>query len=91
VQRTVQNIAGNNETYSVGWNAPFGVSVKVTPTHFSIGNGEKQVLSVILNATANNSVASFGKIGLFGDQGHIVNIPLSVISKISYNNITTSI
>jgi hypothetical protein len=91
VQRTVQNIAGNNETYSVGWNAPFGVSVKVTPTHFSIGNGEKQVLSVILNATANNSVASFGKIGLFGDQGHIVNIPLSIISKISYNNITTSI
>jgi hypothetical protein len=91
VQRTVQNIAGNNETYSVGWNAPFGVSVKVTPTHFSIGNGEKQVLSVILNATANNSVASFGKIGLFGDQGHVVNIPLSVISKISYNNMTTSI
>ncbi|GAU35421.1 hypothetical protein TSUD_375110 [Trifolium subterraneum] len=90
VQRTVQNIAGNNETYSVGWNAPFGVSVKVTPTHFSIGNGEKQVLSVTLNATANNSIASFGKIGLFGDQGHVVNIPLSVIYKISYSNITTS-
>ncbi|PNX95602.1 subtilisin-like protease-like protein, partial [Trifolium pratense] len=90
VQRTVQNIAENNETYSVGWNAPFGVSVKVTPTHFSIGNGEKQVLSVILNATTNNSVASFGKIGLFGDQGHVVNIPLSVIYKISYTNITTS-
>ncbi|XP_058722876.1 subtilisin-like protease SBT2.3 [Vicia villosa] len=90
VQRTVQNIAGNNETYSVGWTAPFGVSVKVTPTHFSIANGEKQVLSVILNATANNSVTSFGKIGLFGNQGHVVNIPISVIFKISYSNITTS-
>ncbi|CAL5187004.1 unnamed protein product [Lathyrus oleraceus] len=90
VQRTVQNIAGNNETYSVGWNAPFGVSVKVTPTHFSIANGGKQVLSVILNATANNSVVSYGKIGLFGNQGHVVNIPISVIFKISYSNITTS-
>lgn len=90
VQRTVQNIAAGNETYSVGWSAPFGVSMKVTPTHFSIANGEKQLLSVILNATINSSVASFGRIGLFGNQGHVVNIPLSVIFKISYNNITTT-
>ncbi|XP_047954341.1 subtilisin-like protease SBT2.3 [Salvia hispanica] len=85
VQRVVTNVAGN-ETYSVGWSAPYGASVKVTPTHFSIGGGEKQVLSVLINATMNSSVASFGRIGLFGNQGHVVNIPLSVILKISYNN-----
>ncbi|GAU18700.1 hypothetical protein TSUD_79880, partial [Trifolium subterraneum] len=82
VQRTVQNIAAN-ETYSVGWSSPYGVSVKVSPTRFSIANGERQVLSVIFNATSNSSTASFGRIGLFGNQGHVVNIPVSVIVKIS--------
>ncbi|KAI4297273.1 hypothetical protein L6164_037167 [Bauhinia variegata] len=88
VQRTIQNIAGENETYSVGWSSPYGVSVKVSPTHFSIAGGEKLVLSVFFSATMNNSVASFGRIGLFGNQGHVLNIPLSVIVKMSYN--TTS-
>jgi hypothetical protein len=82
VQRTLQNIA-ENETYSVGWSSPYGVSVKVTPTRFSLANGERQVLSVIFNATSNSSTASFGRIGLFGNQGHVVNIPVSVIVKIS--------
>ncbi|EEF32491.1 conserved hypothetical protein [Ricinus communis] len=84
VQRTITNIAGN-ETYSVGWSAPYGVSVKVAPTHFSICSGEKQVLNIMINATMNSSVTSFGRIGLFGSQGHILNIPLAVILKISYN------
>lgn len=85
VQRVVTNV-GSNETYSVGWSAPYGASVRVTPNRFSIGSGEKQVLSVFINATMNSSVASYGRIGLFGTQGHLVNIPLSVIFKISYNN-----
>ncbi|CAK9167441.1 unnamed protein product [Ilex paraguariensis] len=84
VQRTVTNIACN-ETYSVGWSAPYGASIKVTPTHFFVASGEKQVLSAFFNATMNSSVASFGRIGLFGNQGHILSIPLSVITKISYN------
>ncbi|KAK7411749.1 hypothetical protein VNO78_03187 [Psophocarpus tetragonolobus] len=88
VQRTVQNIA-QNESYSVGWTAPDGVSVKVSPTHFSINNGERQVLSVLLNATLNSSVASFGRIGLFGNQGHVINIPISVMVKISSNTSTS--
>ncbi|KAG4109095.1 hypothetical protein ERO13_1Z049354v2 [Gossypium hirsutum] len=82
VERTVTNTAGN-ETYKVGWSAPYGVSVKVTPTRFFIGTGEKQILTIMFNATMNNSVASFGRIGLFGDQGHKLNIPLSVILKFS--------
>ncbi|GLU17478.1 hypothetical protein SLE2022_338440 [Rubroshorea leprosula] len=84
VQRLVTNIAGN-EAYSVGWSAPYGVSIKVAPTHFSIGSGQKQVLTVFFNATVNSSSASYGRIGLFGNQGHIINIPLSVIVKILYN------
>lgn len=82
VQRTIQNIAGN-ETYNVGWSSPYGVSVKVYPTRFSLANGERQILSVMFNATSNSSIASFGRIGLFGNQGHVVNIPVSVIVKIS--------
>ncbi|KAK3041867.1 hypothetical protein RJ639_001235 [Escallonia herrerae] len=84
VQRTVTNIA-NNETYCVGWSAPYGASMKVTPTHFFVANGERQVLTVFVNATMNSSVASYGKIGLFGNQGHIAMIPVSIIGKILYN------
>lgn len=85
VQRTVTNV-DRNETYRVRWSAPYGVSLKVTPTRFFIANGEKQVLSVAFNATMNSSFASYGRIGLFGTtQGRVVNIPLSVIIKISYN------
>ncbi|KAE8655313.1 Subtilase family protein isoform 3 [Hibiscus syriacus] len=84
VEKTVTNIAGN-ETYKIGWSAPYGVSMKVTPTRFFIGMGEKQVLTIIFNATMNHSVASFGRIGLFGDRGHKLGIPLSVIVKLSYN------
>ncbi|CAH8359671.1 unnamed protein product [Eruca vesicaria subsp. sativa] len=80
-KRSVRNIAGN-ETYNVGWSPPYGVSMKVSPTQFSIGTGETQVLSITLNATKNSSSSSFGRIGLFGKSGHIVNIPVSVIAKI---------
>ncbi|KAL8101315.1 subtilisin-like protease SBT2.3 [Apium graveolens] len=85
VQRTVINIAGD-ETYSVGWSAPYGASLSVEPRHFFIANGEKQVLTVFINATINSTVASFGRIGLFGNQGHVVNFPVSVIGKISCNS-----
>ncbi|QCE13650.1 subtilisin-like protease SBT2.2 [Vigna unguiculata] len=87
VQRIVLNTA-QNESYSVGWTAPYGVSLKVSPTHFWIGSGEKQILSVLLNATVNSSLSSFGRIGLFGNQGHVLNIPISIMVKISSN--TTS-
>ncbi|KAF8028825.1 hypothetical protein BT93_E1476 [Corymbia citriodora subsp. variegata] len=85
VQRTITNIAGN-ETYSVGWSAPYGVSMKVAPTRFTITNGQMQVLSVSFNATINSSTVSFGRIGLLGTQGHTANIPLSIIVKIFYNS-----
>lgn len=88
VQRLASNVAGD-ETYSVGWSAPYGVSMKVVPTHFFIGSGGKQVFTVYLNATMNSSSASFGRIGLFGNRGHVINIPLSVIVKISYNTTNT--
>ncbi|XP_074309144.1 subtilisin-like protease SBT2.3 [Silene latifolia] len=84
VNRTVLNI-GPNETFAVGWSAPYGVSVKVSPTRFFITTGDRQVLTVHLNATLNNTAATYGRIGLFGDQGHIVNIPISVVLKRTYN------
>ena len=87
VQRSVTNIAGN-ETYKVGWSAPYGVTVKVVPARFSIASGERQVLSVFFDALMNSSIASHGRIGLFGDQGHVLNIPLSVIVKVTYNTTT---
>lgn len=82
VQRTLTNIAGN-ETYIVGWSAPNGVSVKVTPKRFFVAGGQQQILNVFLNATINSTTPSFGRIGLVGNQGHVVNIPLSVIVRIS--------
>ncbi|XP_068656109.1 subtilisin-like protease SBT2.3 [Aristolochia californica] len=84
VQRTVTNIA-DNETYAVSWSAPYGVSVSVDPTRFSISNGQKKILTVVFNATMNSTSASFGRIGLYGNKGHIATIPLSVIMKIVSN------
>ena len=84
VQRRVTNVA-SNETYVVGWSAPSGVSINVIPTHFYIAGGETQTLTVTLNATMNSSTASYGRIGLFGKEGHVVNIPVAVIFKASYN------
>ncbi|KAL8151643.1 hypothetical protein V2J09_021451 [Rumex salicifolius] len=84
VKRTVTNVAGN-ETYVVGWSAPYGVSLKVDPPRFFVGAGERQVLNITVNAVLNNSVASFGRIGLFGDRGHNVSVPVSVIVKVFYN------
>ncbi|CAE6220574.1 unnamed protein product [Arabidopsis arenosa] len=81
-QRSMRNIAGN-ETYNVGWSPPYGVTMKVSPTQFSIAMGETQVLSVTLTATKNSSSSSFGRLGLFGNTGHIVNIPITVIAKIA--------
>ncbi|KAK9750006.1 hypothetical protein RND81_02G165600 [Saponaria officinalis] len=83
VNRTVLNV-GVNETFNVGWSAPYGVSMKVKPAHFFIATGDSQVLTVTLNATLNNTAASYGRIGLFGDQGHVVNIPISVVFKKTY-------
>lgn len=88
VTRTVTNIA-NDETYSISWSAPFGVSVSVAPTQFFIAGGQKQNLTVVLNATMNSTSASFGRIGLYGSQGHKSTVPISVISKIT-NNTTIS-
>ncbi|XP_010478484.1 PREDICTED: subtilisin-like protease SBT2.1 [Camelina sativa] len=85
VLRWVTNIAttATNETYKVGWKAPDSVSVKVSPAKFTIGNGQTRVLTVVLGAMKNVSMASFGRIGLFGDRGHVVNIPVAVIYKIA--------
>lgn len=82
VQRTVINIA-DNETYTVTSTAPLGVTLLVTPTHFFIAKGHKQILTVLFNATMNSSAASFGKIGLYGNKGHMATIPLSVIWKVA--------
>ncbi|KAG2242589.1 hypothetical protein Bca52824_095569 [Brassica carinata] len=85
VLRWVTNIAATvaNETYTVGWKAPDSVSVKVSPAKFTIGNGQTRVLSLVFRAMKNGSVASFGKIGIIGDRGHVVNIPVTVIYKIA--------
>lgn len=90
VLRTALNVGGN-ENYTVQWFAPYGVSVLVSPTNFFIASGEKQVLTVTFNAAMNSSQSSFGRIGLVGDRGHLVNIQVSIIVKIShYNNSTNN-
>ncbi|XP_042441713.1 subtilisin-like protease SBT2.3 isoform X1 [Zingiber officinale] len=82
IVRTVTNIA-NDEYYTVSWSSPYGVSFSVTPTQFFIASGQQQSLILVLNATMNSTYASFGRIGLYGNQGHKAIIPLSVISKVT--------
>ncbi|XP_010529345.1 PREDICTED: subtilisin-like protease SBT2.2 [Tarenaya hassleriana] len=82
ILRLMANVAVN-ETYSVGWSPPYGVSMKVSPTRFSIASGGTQLLNVTLDASKNSSNASFGRIGLFGNMGHVINIPVSVNLKVT--------
>ncbi|KAI3984062.1 hypothetical protein MKX01_035189 [Papaver californicum] len=89
VERVVTNTAGI-ETYNLSWFAPYGVSVLVTPKHFFIESGQKQVIIISFNATMNSSAASFGGINLYGSQRHKISVPLSVIYKISYNQLYRS-
>ncbi|KAF3327530.1 subtilisin-like protease-like protein [Carex littledalei] len=83
VTRTLKNVA-TDESYVVGFSSPYGVSLSVSPDQFFIGNGQKQSITFVFNATLNSSSASFGKVGFYGDKGHMVIIPVSVISKIMY-------
>ncbi|KAG0483770.1 hypothetical protein HPP92_011854 [Vanilla planifolia] len=89
VTRRLTNIA-SDETYLVSFSAPYAVSVSVTPTRFSIANGQTQNLTLILTATMNSSSASFGRIGLYGNRGHVLMIPLSIVMKVSSSNATIS-
>ncbi|ERM99272.1 hypothetical protein AMTRI_Chr02g254020 [Amborella trichopoda] len=82
VYRTVTNI-GDNETFTVTWSNPFGVSLSLTPTTFSLAQRQTQSLTVSMVATINSTSPSFGRIGLYGSQGHAVSVPVSVISTVS--------
>ncbi|VFQ83349.1 unnamed protein product [Cuscuta campestris] len=84
VQRTVTNV-GDKESYVVRWTDPYGATVNVTPTRFSVDHGESVNLTVSINAEMNNSNPSFGRIRMFGNHRHVVNIPLSVIFMVSHN------
>ncbi|GJM93013.1 hypothetical protein PR202_ga09528 [Eleusine coracana subsp. coracana] len=85
VVRTVTNVAAD-ESYKVSYSAPYGVEVSVAPTQFFIASGQKQLVTFVMNATMNSSTASFGNVGFYGDKGHRVIIPFSVISKVVYSS-----
>eukprot|EP00252_Welwitschia_mirabilis_P008147 TRINITY_DN19865_c0_g1_i1.p1 TRINITY_DN19865_c0_g1~~TRINITY_DN19865_c0_g1_i1.p1 ORF type:complete len:496 (-),score=74.27 TRINITY_DN19865_c0_g1_i1:93-1580(-) len=80
VDRFFINVAANNETYNVLWSSPVGVSVTIQPKSFTIGQGETQKVTVILNATTNSTNPSFGTILLVGSHGHRSSMPLSIVS-----------
>ena len=44
------------------------------------------MLTVLLNATKNHNAASYGRIGLFDNGGHVVNIPISIVTEIFYKS-----
>ncbi|KAJ1698339.1 hypothetical protein LUZ63_006851 [Rhynchospora breviuscula] len=83
VTRTLTNVA-TNESYVIGFSTPYSVSLSVSPDQFFIASGQKQSITFVFNATLNSTSASFGKVGFYGDKGHMVIIPISVISKIIY-------
>ncbi|KAJ3696146.1 hypothetical protein LUZ60_001523 [Juncus effusus] len=81
--RTVKNVA-NDESYVLGFSNPYGTSISVSPDQFFIKKGEKQSVKFIISATQNSSTASFGKVGFYGDKGHMVILPVSIVTKITY-------
>ncbi|VAH64389.1 unnamed protein product [Triticum turgidum subsp. durum] len=80
VTRTVTNVA-SDENYTVSCNAPYGVAASATPAQFFIPSGQKQLVTFVVNATMTNSSVSFGDVEFYGDKGHRVVIPFTVMSK----------
>uniref|UniRef100_A0A0D9V677 Peptidase S8/S53 domain-containing protein n=1 Tax=Leersia perrieri TaxID=77586 RepID=A0A0D9V677_9ORYZ len=66
--------------------AEFAVAISASPAQFFIPRGQKQVVTFVVNATMNSTSASFGDVGFYGDKGHRVMIPFSVISKVVHSS-----
>uniref|UniRef100_A0A0E0FTP6 Subtilisin-like protease n=1 Tax=Oryza nivara TaxID=4536 RepID=A0A0E0FTP6_ORYNI len=85
ITRTVTNVA-SDERYTVSYSAPYGVAVSASPAQFFIPSGQRQQVIFVVNATMNGTSASFGSVGFYGDKGHRVMIPFSVISKVVHGS-----
>ncbi|KAG8055274.1 hypothetical protein GUJ93_ZPchr0001g29677 [Zizania palustris] len=86
ITRTVVNVA-SDETYTVSYSAPYGAAVvSASPIRFFIPSGQRQQVTFVVNATMNSTSASFGNVGFYGDKGHRVMIPFSVLSKVVYSS-----
>ncbi|OVA20003.1 Peptidase S8/S53 domain [Macleaya cordata] len=79
VKRSIKNVASKPETYLCSVLQPRGLTVKLSPSWFSIAPQGTQDLFIQLNATETLDSFSFGEIVLTGSLDHIVRIPLSIL------------
>lgn len=74
----------NLETYTVQITQPADIEVTVDPATFTIAPAATQLLTVTVKALKNSvcvNQTSFGRLDLFGNLGHAVKVPLTVIFK----------
>jgi subtilisin family serine protease len=77
--RTLTNVSGRTETYSMSYTGLGGFDVAVTPSVFTIQPGASQTLTVRFDRTtaAFNSYTG-GQVTWTGDRGHVVRVPVVV-------------
>ncbi|KAF5181763.1 Subtilisin-like protease SBT2.5 [Thalictrum thalictroides] len=80
VHRKVKNVATEKERYMVTIKEPMGVSVRVTPSNFSIRPNISRSLQINLKATEATNAFTFGELLLRGSRKHNVRIPLAVFA-----------
>ncbi|XP_052108250.1 subtilisin-like protease SBT2.4 [Arachis duranensis] len=84
MRRTFINVGNKTETYLATVMPPFGTTVDLSPTWFTISPQGTQDLNIRLNVYATMKNFSFGEIVLTGNLNHIVRITLSVLPSLIY-------
>ena len=82
IMRTVTNVGGETETYTVSLVEPSGIAVEVTPNSFTIPTGGSASLAIELRvvspASSFSAAYTYGSILLTGNQNHLVRMPLAI-------------
>ena len=80
--KTITNVGGETETYTVSLVEPSGIAVEVTPNSFTIPIGGSVSLAIELRvvspASSFSAAYAYGSILLTGDQNHLVRMPLAI-------------
>lgn len=79
VTRTVTNVAGTAENYTLSFVEPAGISMEASPQSIPVEAGRSAVFSVSFKVSAPiTGEYSFGSLLLSSDKGHLVRIPLAI-------------
>ena len=77
--RTVTNVSGSHGVFDVSTKAPGASSISVQPSHFTLGPGQSQQLTITISTSAPMGVQQFGAISIATHKGATQHLPVAFI------------